>query len=535
MAHDVFICYSARDKPTADAVCAVLESEGVRCWIAPRDILPGVDWGESIIDAINEAPVMVLIFSSHANAAQSQIKREVERAVNKGISVIPLRIEDVLPTKSLEYFLSSPHWLDAFTPPLEDHVRSLASSIKRLLDKRAGVVSETPAPSAATLAVTTAAAAAVATTHRPPSATAAPKPVVPPAVSSLTWPQIIAWAKQPVHSAMIAGAVALVLVAWFLLRPTASAADQQAWNTATEANSIPAYELYEHEQPAGYYRDKAQEREASARAETEDAWVKAKAANTAAGYKAFLDQYAKNGIDVDEARDAFNHANDREREAQGLLQNRQQILQAAGFYHGPVDGIANARTTDAVKALQKSEGIAQTGNFDDATLAALVRAARRNQAARLAYEQATAAHTRAGYESFLSTYPGSGLGDDVRQRLSQCRQQTGPVTQTLNTRLNREGDANGTSEALACSAARSSAEVELNSTCAASAGHVGALRVSSQVPQDLSNGGSGLVNSFLSSAFHRSVSVGTPFKCTVQVEADCLKSVTAVRTTDVCP
>ena len=29
------------------------EAEGVRCWIAPRDILPGADWGESIIDAIN--------------------------------------------------------------------------------------------------------------------------------------------------------------------------------------------------------------------------------------------------------------------------------------------------------------------------------------------------------------------------------------------------------------------------------------------------------------------------------------------------
>src|ERR1700743_1981121 len=74
MTHDVFICYSYRDKPVADAVCAVLESEGVRCWIAPRDILPGADWGECIIDAINDARAMVLIFSGNANEAQSQIK-----------------------------------------------------------------------------------------------------------------------------------------------------------------------------------------------------------------------------------------------------------------------------------------------------------------------------------------------------------------------------------------------------------------------------------------------------------------------------
>src|ERR1700742_3857734 len=139
MAHDVFICYSSRDKPVADAVCAVLEAEGVRCWIAPRDILPGADWGESIIDSINEARAMVLIFSSNANAAQSQIKREVERAVNKGISVIPFRIENVMPAKSLEYFLSTPHWLDAFTPPLEKHLTYLADVIRRILDGQPSV------------------------------------------------------------------------------------------------------------------------------------------------------------------------------------------------------------------------------------------------------------------------------------------------------------------------------------------------------------------------------------------------------------
>ncbi len=43
MAHDVFISHSAKDKATADAVCAVLEAEGIRCWIAPRDVLPSVE------------------------------------------------------------------------------------------------------------------------------------------------------------------------------------------------------------------------------------------------------------------------------------------------------------------------------------------------------------------------------------------------------------------------------------------------------------------------------------------------------------
>jgi TIR domain len=134
MAHDVFVSYSSKDKPTADAVCAVLESHGIRCWVAPRDILPGSDWGGSIIEAIRCARAMVLIFSANANASP-QIKREVERAVNKGIPVIPLRIEDVVPTASLEYFISTPHWLDAFTPPLERHLQYLAEVVGKIVGR----------------------------------------------------------------------------------------------------------------------------------------------------------------------------------------------------------------------------------------------------------------------------------------------------------------------------------------------------------------------------------------------------------------
>lgn len=143
MAHDVFICYSSKDKTTADAVCAVLESEGIRCWIAPRDILVGMSYGEAIVDAIHNAKALVLVFSGHANQSP-QIEREVERAINHRIPVIPLRIEDVAPDKALEYFLSTPHWLDAFTPPLDRHLRNLAGQIRRLIGMPA---QETPSPS----------------------------------------------------------------------------------------------------------------------------------------------------------------------------------------------------------------------------------------------------------------------------------------------------------------------------------------------------------------------------------------------------
>ncbi|HRK29478.1 MAG TPA: toll/interleukin-1 receptor domain-containing protein, partial [Tepidisphaeraceae bacterium] len=102
--HDVFISYSTHDKPIADAVCAGLEQKGIRCWIAPRDILAGVEWGQAIVEAISSAKVMVLLLSDHANQS-SQIPKEVDRAVNKGVAIIPLRIQDVQPKGALEYYL----------------------------------------------------------------------------------------------------------------------------------------------------------------------------------------------------------------------------------------------------------------------------------------------------------------------------------------------------------------------------------------------------------------------------------------------
>lgn len=144
MAHDVFISYSADDRPIADAMCSTLESKGIRCWIAPRNILPGMDWGGSIIDAIGTSRVMVLLLSSNSNASE-QVKREVERAVNKRVIVIPFRIEDVSLSPSLEYQLSLTHWMDALTPPMENHLERLAENIQQLLSADAGTRS-TPIP-----------------------------------------------------------------------------------------------------------------------------------------------------------------------------------------------------------------------------------------------------------------------------------------------------------------------------------------------------------------------------------------------------
>lgn len=125
---DVFISYPHQNKVTADAACAKLEAAGIRCWIAPRDVPPGTEWAAAIVDAIDRCRAVVLIFSSSANGSK-QIRREVQQAFDAEKPVVPFRIEDVTPEKALRYYLGSVHWLDALTPPLEEHLRRLVSSV----------------------------------------------------------------------------------------------------------------------------------------------------------------------------------------------------------------------------------------------------------------------------------------------------------------------------------------------------------------------------------------------------------------------
>jgi len=132
MAHDVFISHSTNNRAVANAVCASLESVAIRCWIAPRDVMPGRSYSGEITRAIQQSRAFVLIFSEYSNNSE-QVLREVQLAANSRLHIVQFRIDAVAPSDDLEYYLSGPHWLDAVTPPLENHLAQLQASVKALL------------------------------------------------------------------------------------------------------------------------------------------------------------------------------------------------------------------------------------------------------------------------------------------------------------------------------------------------------------------------------------------------------------------
>ena len=145
MVRSVFLSYSQQDKDIALGVVAALEASGIDVWIAPRDVIPGAEWAAEIIDAISAARVMVLVFSSHSNDSP-KVRREIERAVHKEVPILPFRTEPIPPSKSLEYFLSAQHWLDAFPPPYEAYYPRLCRHVLDLLG--APVAAAGPGPAA---------------------------------------------------------------------------------------------------------------------------------------------------------------------------------------------------------------------------------------------------------------------------------------------------------------------------------------------------------------------------------------------------
>jgi len=132
MLKQIFISHSSEDKETAQNICHLLEEQGITCWIAPRDVTPGKNFGEEVISAIENTQAMVLLLSGNSNVSTYVVK-EVERAIAKKKMVIPFRIQNIEPGKALELFLAGSHWIDAWFPPLEEKVRALAATINNLL------------------------------------------------------------------------------------------------------------------------------------------------------------------------------------------------------------------------------------------------------------------------------------------------------------------------------------------------------------------------------------------------------------------
>ena len=77
MNEQVFISYSRKDTDWALRIKNTLESNGVSCWMDKSGINAGERYTRSIIDAIRQCDIFLLVLSEHAEASQWVPKERV--------------------------------------------------------------------------------------------------------------------------------------------------------------------------------------------------------------------------------------------------------------------------------------------------------------------------------------------------------------------------------------------------------------------------------------------------------------------------
>ena len=130
--YDIFISYSSKDQKIVDAILNYLESSKIRCWIAYRDATAGETYASSVVKAIKEASIFLLVFSENSNASKHVLK-EIDAACKHEKTIIPFKIDKTELADAMEYYLSSTHWLDAISAPMDNHLKNLVIIIGKYL------------------------------------------------------------------------------------------------------------------------------------------------------------------------------------------------------------------------------------------------------------------------------------------------------------------------------------------------------------------------------------------------------------------
>ena len=141
MAGHVFISHGSENSDEANALCAFIEGKGVKCWIAPRDVRPGIDYSVELQTAIEEASAFVVLVTDHANKSP-YVRAETEMAFSCHKPIFPVRQADIKPAAGLALFLKIRHWTDAFGKQSDAAMARLALELQTVV----GITAPAPAP-----------------------------------------------------------------------------------------------------------------------------------------------------------------------------------------------------------------------------------------------------------------------------------------------------------------------------------------------------------------------------------------------------
>jgi len=128
MHHKVFLRFCTADKAVAETLRENLEKRGFQVWAPPIDMSSAIRWNEQIAEAIDEAEVALLVFSSRLGLSP-QLERELRRARANGARLVIVSVEDAPLPNGFRDLVEDRDWLAAWEPPFEAHLDRIAEAI----------------------------------------------------------------------------------------------------------------------------------------------------------------------------------------------------------------------------------------------------------------------------------------------------------------------------------------------------------------------------------------------------------------------
>ena len=128
MSKDIFVSYTTPDRRIADDVVSFFETQGIDCFIAPRDVDPGMAYAANLMRAIDNARAIILIASGAINDS-AHVLNEIEAIINKKKPLIPFFIEDFAMSDEFCYYLSRTQRIVAYPDPIPSYYGKLLTAV----------------------------------------------------------------------------------------------------------------------------------------------------------------------------------------------------------------------------------------------------------------------------------------------------------------------------------------------------------------------------------------------------------------------
>jgi hypothetical protein len=123
-----FISHASDDVGLARQLCARLETQGVKCWIAPRDLIPGQPYSSEIVRGIETTDALILL-TTPAAVDSENVLNELEQAHRLHKTLLTVMVGKPQISRQLSYYIARLHWIEASGASLDSLADRLAQAL----------------------------------------------------------------------------------------------------------------------------------------------------------------------------------------------------------------------------------------------------------------------------------------------------------------------------------------------------------------------------------------------------------------------